>query len=171
MWILARSADKKAPTIAKELGINKQRVYRIIKRGHPTPTKPKGAPRKLSEDQLDKIIEFITENRKHRQMPYYKVYAKLELPVAKDALNRALQSQGYHRRVAIRKPDISPTNRRKRLQWAYDHRYWTRRDWINIIWTDETWVTGGFHKKMYITRQQGEEFDDDCIRKRHRDPG
>lgn len=97
MWILARSGDKDAPTIARELGINKGRVYRIQKRGHPTPTKPKGAKLKLSESQMDDVIAFITASEENRRMPYPQVCQTLNLPVAKDALKRALQNRGYYR--------------------------------------------------------------------------
>jgi hypothetical protein len=40
----------------------------------------------------------------------------------------------------------------------------------NILWSDETWVTGGRHRKLWVTRRIGEEYEDTCIveKVRHR---
>ena len=35
-----------------------------------TPKKPKGRPPKLMEDQVNKIIEFISISKQNQQMPY-----------------------------------------------------------------------------------------------------
>jgi transposase len=34
---------------------------------------------------------------------------------------------------------------------------------MKILWTDETWITYGRHRKTYITRTQGEELDPTCV--------
>lgn len=36
--------------------------------------------------------------------------------------------------------------------------------WRNVLWTDETWVTLGFHTRIWVTRKPGEELDDTCLR-------
>lgn len=80
-----------------------------------------------------------------------------------DSIKRALKRRGYSRRIALRKPPISEANRIIRLTWAHEHVHWTKEQWYEILWSDETWVTGGHHRKIYITRKPGEELDPTCI--------
>ena len=51
-------------------------------------------------------------------MAYHKVCEVLNLPIKAHALGRALHEEGYHRRLALRKPPISEANRIKRLAFA-----------------------------------------------------
>jgi transposase len=41
---------------------------------------------------------------------------------------------------------------------------WTIEQWNQILWSDETWVTPGFHTRIWVTRRAGEELDETCIR-------
>jgi transposase len=66
------------------------------------------------------------------------------------------------------KPPISEKNRKLRLQFALEHRGWTWENWCRILWSDETWVTDGRHKRTFITRRPGEEWDENCIEEKIR---
>lgn len=60
----------------------------------------------------------------------------------------------FQQYIARTKPSISECNRQLRLAWADEHPDWTKEQWNKILWTDETWVTGG---------RPGEELDSICI--------
>jgi hypothetical protein len=75
----------------------------------------------------------------------------------------ALQKRGYSRRIALRKPPISESNRVARLAWAHEHLHWTEEQWNRVLWTDETWVNPGRHRKTWITRKPGEEYKYECL--------
>ena len=45
-----------------------------------------------------------------------------------------------------------------------EHVNWTIEQWNRILWTDETWVTSGFHTRIWVTRKAGEELDSTCLR-------
>lgn len=83
--------------------------------------------------------------------------------VTEYAIRRALRVRGYSRCVARAKPPLSPENRRIREQWALEHVNWSREQWCMILWSDETWVTGGRHRKQWVTRKPGEELNDTCV--------
>ena len=100
-------------------------------------------------------------------MPYFEVAIELNWNVSESAIRRALHKEGYHRRIARRKPPISEVNRVTRLAWAIEHRFWTREQWNRILWTDETWVTAGRHTRTWVTRAPGEEWDPTCIVERN----
>jgi len=86
-----------------------------------------------------------------------------EWEVTQYAIRTALRSRGYTRRVAHAKPPLTERNRQIRATWAQEHLHWSAEQWWRILWSDETWVTGGRHRKVWVTRRPGEELDDTCI--------
>jgi hypothetical protein len=59
-------------------------------------------------------------------------------------ITHALVLRGYGRYIALGKPGLSDTARRKRLAFAEEYLDWTIEQWFSILWSDETWVNG-FH--------------------------
>jgi transposase len=153
--------------IASQLGITYRQVQTACTADRPTPHKSRGQRRKLSEDQLDEIIEFITSSKETRRMLYKTVIKELQLPVCKSTLRKALARRRYHRRKALRKPPMTERTRIIRLNCALEHINWTREQWCKILWTDETWVTSTYHRQIYVTRRSREEFDETCVRERY----
>lgn len=94
-----------------------------------TPKKAHGQKPKLSEEDVDKIIDFISSSKRTRRLPYYKVIQELDLPIGTTALARALKKRGYSRCKALQKPPISDQNKRVRLAWALEHVNWTIEQW------------------------------------------
>ena len=148
----------------KLLQISYRQVQYTCQSHQATPKKARGNPPKLSEAEVDYIIKWISSSKRTRRMPYYKVIQELDLSIGKHALARALQKRGYTRCKALRKPPLSDQNRRVRLAWALEHLNWTIEQWNRILWSDETWVTSGFHTRIWVTRKAGEELDDTCLR-------
>ena len=149
--------------IAKRLHITPRQVqyacfHRITPQKHHSGCKPV-----LNEFQINEIITYISQSKKHRRMTLLEVSTILEYHVGPGAIEHALKKYGYHRRIARRKPPISEKNRGIRLIWAKEHINWTSEQWARILWTDETWVTGGQHTRTWVTRKAGEEFDPTCI--------
>ena len=100
-------------------------------------------------------------------MSFAKLAEVLDFGVKKQAIRTALLREGFHRRLAIRKPPITEKNRQIRLAWAEEHVNWTLEQWYQILWTDETWITGGRHTRTWVTRRAGEEWEPTCIVERH----
>ena len=100
-------------------------------------------------------------------MSFAKLAKVLDFGVKKQAIRIALLREGFHRRLAMRKPPITEKNRKIRLAWAEEHVKWTLEQWYQILWTDETWITGGRHTRTWVTRRAGEEWDPTCIVERH----
>lgn len=89
---------------------------------------------------------------------------ELDLGVSPMTLRHALKKRGYTRCKALRKPPLSQENRHVRLAWALEHVNWDYEQWKNILWTDETWATSGFHTWVWVTRRPGEELNKTCLR-------
>lgn len=90
----------------------------------------------------------------------------LEGEVGSEAIKYALRSRGYKRYVALKKPSLFEANRVARLAWANTHLDWIMEQWREILWSDETWVITGNHRKTYITRMKDEALESDCVKQR-----
>jgi len=127
-----------------------------------------GRPRALSPEQEEELVEFVCASKKNRRMTFLELSVTLFSAIfGVWAIKKALYRLGFRRRIARQKPPLSEKNRRARLEWAREHINWTSEQWSRILWTDETWVKGGHHRRQYVTRRQGEEWDPTCIVERH----
>lgn len=41
----------------------------------------------------------------------------------------------------------------KRAHIAKAHKYRTTNDWMNILWSDKTWVTDGEHNRAWVSSE------------------
>jgi hypothetical protein len=82
--------------------------------------------------------------------------------VSEGMITHAFATRGYGRHIALGKPGLSEKSQRLRRQFAEEHLDWTIEQWSSILWSDETWVNG-FHRKVWVTRKKGEEFEDTCL--------
>ena len=151
--------------ISRLLNISRRQVAYAIASEHVTPQKRNGRPRKLTDAQINELEDYVRSSRAARQMSYL---ALAQGPfeawgVSQYAIRNALRSRGYKRRVARAKPPLSEHNQQIRREWAEAHKDWEPWQWWAILWSDETWVTGGRHRKVWVTRKAGEELDSTCI--------
>ncbi|EED11731.1 conserved hypothetical protein [Talaromyces stipitatus ATCC 10500] len=123
--------------ISQQLQISYRQVQYTCQSQQATPKKARGNPPKLSEAEVDHIIEWITSSKRTQRMPYYKVIQELNLSIGKHALARALKKRGYSRCKALNKPPLSDKHKQ---------------------------VTSGFHTRIWVTRKAGEELEETCIR-------
>ena len=126
----------------------------------------------MTPEQEQDLVEFVCLSKKNRRMGFLHLSMTLFSGVfGMWVIKNCLYRLGFCRRVVHKKPPISEKNRQKRLQWALEHINWTEEQWSSILWTDETWITGGPHRKQYVTRRDGEEWDETCIVEKHRKKG
>ncbi|KAI1001612.1 hypothetical protein K3495_g6587 [Podosphaera aphanis] len=153
--------------IADQLGVTRRQVRYILSVPYLEPKKALGRLPTLSHEDVDKIEDFITASPEGRRMSWLKLTSGpfQHLRVSEFVIQNELKQRGYGRRPSFKKPFLSEVNRRKRLEWAEARKDWTDEDWMNILWTDETWATGGRHKRDWVTRKIkiGEEVDINCI--------
>jgi hypothetical protein len=102
------------------------------------PKKRSGRPPLLTQAQIEELTEFVCASSRNRRMSFYKLADVLNWGVKKDAICTALIQEGFHCRLAMRKPLISPKNKQIRWDWALEHVNWTMAQWYEILWTDET---------------------------------
>jgi hypothetical protein len=150
--------------ISSVLGITRRQVGYSIAAEQVTPKKRSGRPPKLTDAQVDELVHYVRQTRVSRQMSYLALAVGpfQHWNVTQYSIRHALCGRGYTRRIALAKPPLSEQNKRIRLAWATEHVSWTLEQWWNILWSDETWVTGGRHRRTWVTRLPGEELDETC---------
>ncbi|RFU23556.1 hypothetical protein B7463_g12782, partial [Scytalidium lignicola] len=129
-----------------------------------TPQKVKSGRRPLlgpSDRKL--LIEWVCASAANRRVEWYRILAILGWNCKVYAIIIAFKIEGFSRRSALKKPKLSLDNIQKRLQWATEHFNWTEEQWFQILWTDETWVRPGKHRKVKVTRRKGEALHRDCV--------
>lgn len=59
---------------------------------------------------------------------------------------------------------LTDEHRRQRVRFGRRHRRWTRRQWANVLFSDECrFVLKRVDGRVRVWRREGEEFEEDCI--------
>lgn len=125
----------------------------------------------LTDEQTQRLVNYVIGSKIGRRASWLELslfsISIIGIQVGFYCIRSTLRRLGFKRYIARRKPPLNDRQRALRLAWAEAHRDWTPEQWQQILWTDETWVTGGPHRQQYVTRREGEEFHQDCIQERH----
>lgn len=159
--IALRKAGFSYQEIAKRVGAAKSTCYKTVKRDelyHTRHSLPRsGRPRVLTIHDKRKILRTI---RQHRFWSY-RTIGKEAGGYSERQVRQTAREAGYRRYVARRKPYLSIATVRKRLQWAHQN---LKRDWTQVIWTDETALRlGEVVTHRYVTRRPGEGNLPECV--------
>ena len=85
--------------------------------------------------------------------------------VSRSTICRRLRAVGLaSRRPAVRTP-LTPGHRRARAAWCRQHVRWNRRQWTQVLFTDESRFALSFNDgRVRVWRRRGERFADACVR-------
>ena len=107
---------------------------------HTVATKPgAGCPPKVTDRQkrLIKLQQLRDDTLSLNDLVQY-AYTELNLTVHRQTVSCILRGYDMVSYIAPKKPQITPTQRRVRLQWCYKHLSWSEKDWSNVIFSDES---------------------------------
>lgn len=155
--------------ISRELKISKTAVdYNVKKFASSQSVENKtrsGRPKVTTSSEDRKIV--ITSKR-NRRLTAPEIAAEVNVersqPVSVSTVKRRLQEADLHGRVALRKPLLRAINKKKRLQWAKEHKDWTLDAWKNVLWSDESkFEVYGSRRRTFVRRSAGERAIDQCL--------
>lgn len=170
--VLYFDASKSQAEIHSITGYTKAQIRTAIRARDATAGRSTGRPRTLTPEQEAELVQYVTSSKKTRRMGFLELSTIIFAGIfGVWVIKHALYRLGFRRRVARKKPPITERTRNLRETWAREHEHWTLEQWAKVLWTDETWVTGGPHRKQYVTRRQGEEWDPTCIVEKHQRKG
>lgn len=99
-----------------------------------------GRPSKLTKRDKKMIFRIGRINFKWSYKKIAEVYnrSRSNLSVSKSTIKNVLKSFGLGTYTATKKPMLTIKDRLKRLNWCRKRKYWTVKDWSNIIFSDES---------------------------------
>ena len=155
-------------SIAKAVGRSKaacQRVCECKKSTGYSSQRPRSGRPPKTIPKIDRLIHRQSErNRKLTAVDISGILSEhYGIHLTPRTVRYKLAKFGLQGRVARKKPYISETNRRKRLQWAKEHVDWSEADWEKVLWTDESkFMKNGSEGRIYVRRRKDEEFHPKC---------
>ncbi len=155
--------------IEKILNHPKSTVHNIIdnykKQNLTTAMSRSGRPKLLTERNTRQLTKIVKNNRNNTLDEITEeLNSSLNLSVSKRTVQRTLHQEGYHGRVAKKKPFISEKNRKKRLGWCRMRINWTN-EWEKIIWSDESrFELFQNDSKSWVWRKVNEKYNVECLK-------
>ncbi len=156
--------------IANELDCSDRGVSKIVKKERVTGSVKdlprSGRPRTTTarEDRGLKIASL--QNRRLTAVDHARSLrlSSIKKKVSVSTVKRRLKEVDLNGRVARKKPLLTKTHKRKRLEWGRKYKKWTKSDWEKVLFSDESPFTlFPSSGKLYVRRRVGEEFLDECI--------
>lgn len=152
--------------IALQLNLTRDQVkYALRHRITPQKTRSGRHPL-LGPIERKQLVEWVCANKENRRVRWSQIPGIFGWNCAEYAIATAFKKEGFDRYSAVRKPKLTEKHAAARLQWARDHEHWTIEQWLQILWTDESWVQPGRHRKVKVTRRKGEKLHRDCVEPR-----
>ena len=83
--------------------------------------------------------------------------------VSQWTVRRRLHERNIKKCVKTKKPFVSPTNLRKRIEFARQYRHWSLEQWKKVLWSDESPYHLRFKNRQYVWRSGSEKFLPRCL--------
>ena len=129
--------------ISKQLKVSRccvrNAVIKFKNQGTFVDSKRSGRPKKIStrgERELKRLTR--GENRLSVAQITRDLNVGLTEPVSRETVRRYLKRLGYEYAVKIKKPFLTKTHRAARVQWCQQHLHWTKKDWRDVVFSDES---------------------------------
>lgn len=124
-----------------------------------------GRPRATTSAEDRKIV---ISSKRNRRLTAPEIAAEVNVerfkPLSVSTVKRRLQEADLHGRVAVRKPLLRAVNKKKRLEWATQHKNWTLEEWKKVLWSDESkFEVFGSRRRVFVRRSAGERTLDQCL--------
>lgn len=161
-------AGKSNRQIAKDLKISRRTVDYNVKKfttqGKVTNNPRQGRPRITnSRDDLNIIIK----SKRNRRLTAPEITAQINesrnKPISLSTVKRRLLDAGLKGCLAVSKSLLKTANKKKRLNWAQQHKDWTIEDWNKVLWSDESkFEIFGTKRRVFVRRYSNERVADGC---------
>ena len=129
--------------ISRQLKISRRCIRQTIRKFdqlNTVATKPGGGrPKKITdrEKRLIKLQQIRDDTLSLADLVQY-ARTKLNLSISSSTISRILREYNMVSFIAPRKPQITPKQRRRRVECCYAHLNWSVEDWSRVIFSDES---------------------------------
>ncbi|XP_076047432.1 uncharacterized protein LOC143028967 [Oratosquilla oratoria] len=151
--------------ISQKLGVSLPMVARWIQRYHltgATDNRPRaGRPRCTTEEE-DQAIASMTNDD-----PFCKahdIHGNLRLSCSLETIRARHRERGLHARTPAKKPELTPINMEKRMEYALQYADKPLAFWDNVIFCDEkTFSSEGTNTARYVWRPKNTRFESENV--------
>ena len=155
--------------VAAQLNISKRCVYNAVKKYEETgdfdDKHRSGRPPKIGERELRHLKRLIkNDNRLSCSKITTEINESLNKPVTRRTIFNYLKKLGYEYKVKIKKQWLTAQHRKQRVEWCNMYAHFTKDDWQNVIFSDEsTFCVLKRKNQVKIWRTDEERLHQDCI--------
>lgn len=148
--------------IATKLNISRATVGRIVKRGIETGDCSVlrhgkcGRKRKTTSYDDKLIVRNSVKDPRKTSKDLQRDLAAAGVHVDSSTVRRRLLEVGRTARRPLKKQLLTDAMKRKRLRWARKHKGWTKYDFRNVVYSDETHFEVHGHRSFVVRRSKGE---------------
>lgn len=161
--------NRKKKAIARELNMPPSTVRYIIKKYEQhgmVGNLPRMGRPVLATDRLRRLVvrQVLADRRLSADTVADQLREFHALIVSPSTVRNILHDAKLNGRAARKKPRISKTNKKKRLEYAKTHVDWDEEVWRTVVFTDESKYN--LHEsdgRIYVWRRVGEEFKENCL--------
>ena len=130
---------------------------------HPqTSSKCSDQPFKLTDKQVNILMQFVTASKYNRQLTLWCLSSILEFDCSTWTVRSVLKCEKFEWYLVCQKSFIIKKNQQNQLAWTHEHKNWMMKQWFRILWTDETWVTREPHWWIWMTWRKNEKWNSIC---------
>ncbi len=165
-YILGLSDAGTLPSeIASKVARDKSTITRLLKRynykSFAGVNKRPGRPKKATERDIRAIVRKAIANRRS---PLADITNFSPIDISESTTRRILKEAGLQKHIAVKKPFLTDKQMADRLQWALKHKDWTLKDWMRIIWSDESKIEIGKDSRVtWVSRRVDEKWKSECL--------
>lgn len=110
------------------------------KRSHGISMPRLGGPRKLTEEDRDRVYDAI---QSRPDITREDLLTEVDYKVKAHSIWRLTHEMGLRKWRKMNRPYLTPIYAAKRLNWALTYRHFIPEDWKRVFWSDETTVERG----------------------------
>ena len=140
-------------------------IHGVIRRAKERPENPtatakrSGRPAKLTVTAKRKLVRYATQNPRDT-LAMLTTPSKSGSRLAKGTVRTVLKASGVHRRKARKKPYMGKAHRQERVRWCNEFKHFTKRDWRNVLFSDEaTFEVGKDYRTIWVSRRSEDEWN------------
>ena len=124
---------------------------------------------KISIEEVTKLLEACTPNKKQRKKLWHQVvYKEGFFDLHCCTIEKKLCERGLRRRKSTKKLDLTDIQQAQRYEIALSRKDWGLEEWRRIIFSDEaSIIVSAKHGQQNISRFTEERYYKDCIEQRY----
>ncbi|KRT83032.1 hypothetical protein AMK59_4117 [Oryctes borbonicus] len=155
--------------ISKKINCSRCAVQTTLKRNKETEgykNRPKSGRKRRITARTDRLLErmALQDRRKSSKELSSELWTRYGVFLTPSAVRTRLKAANLQGRIARKKPHLTPTHRKKRMEWAKKYTHWTEEEWLRAIFSDESNIElFGRPGAQFVRRRPEEEYLPQCI--------